>query len=138
MKASRRPRATARMARTALLTPLLILAAACNSGSSSNATVACYEMREAAATYNAAIDAVRAGTSTTNDYAEQMGNVAGRFADIPVDTPEPIRSDAALIGLHAGRARVAALAGDAMGVAAEQTAIVAAFADARPACEAAK
>ena len=126
------------MARTALLAPLLLLAAACNSDSSSNATVACYEMREAAATYNAAIDAVRAGTSTTNDYAEQMGKVAGRFADIPAVTPEPVRSDAALIGLHAGRARVAALAGDVVGIMSEQTAIVAAFADARPGCEAAK
>lgn len=119
--------------RTILLVPLLF-AVACSG--SSKATVACYEMDEAAATYNAAIDAARAGTSTNSDYAGQMGKVAGRLANIPVDTPEPIRSDAALISLHAGRARVAALAGDVVEITSEQIAIVAAFADARPACDA--
>ena len=125
---------TARKARALLLAPLL-LAAACN-GNSSTSTVACYEMAQAAETYNAALSATRAGTATVTDYAEQMGKVAGRLADIPADTSEPVKSSASLIVLHAGRARVAALSGDVLGVAAEQVAVVAAFAAAQPTCAA--
>lgn len=114
-----------------VLLPVILLAG-CGGGGGSAQSGACFEMSKAVSSYNAAMDAARAGTSTDGDLASSLGDVASKASDVAGFASGQLQTDAAAVALHAGRARVAVLSGG--DVSSEEDAVKAAFDDAQPTC----